>query len=136
MNFKETVSSCLIRNPQYPILHILRFLKLFIYFKVIIFSVTNRWQPKEELDQAQKLADSGTKILGSHSAYEKRRNSRIEAQKAELEKLRLEKEKQEQERLERISKRRIERYEFLRKIIKKYKVFLNSFIDRLSLIQM
>ena len=99
---------------------------------MIIFSVTNRWQPKEEPDQAQKLADSGTKILGSHSAYEKRRNSRIEAQKAELEKLRLEKEKQEQERLERISKRRMERYEFLRKNHQKIQSF-HQFFHRSSI---
>ena len=71
--------------------------------------MTDRWQPKEEPTQLDKLAESG-KMVNSHAEYERRRNSRIEARKAELEKLKIEREKAEQDRLERIQRRRSERY--------------------------
>jgi len=71
-------------------------------------SVTDRWQPKEEPTQLDKLAESG-KMVNSHTEYERRRNSRIEARKAEFDKLRREREKAEQDRLERIQRRRSER---------------------------
>ena len=71
--------------------------------------MTDRWQPKEEPTQLDKLAESG-KMVNSHTEYERRRNSRIEARKAEFDKLRREREKAEQDRLERIQRRRSERY--------------------------
>ena len=83
---------------------------MILIFSNFIFSVTDRWQPKEEPSQESKLEVGGQKIKSSHSEYEKRRMSRIEARKAELEKLAEEQKKAEQERMERMERRRSERY--------------------------
>lgn len=82
---------------------------LFIWWRINeLLSVNERWQPKAEPDQVQKLGSDG-KILSSHSQYEQRRVSRIEARKAELEKLQADHEAREKEKAERISRRRSER---------------------------
>lgn len=73
-----------------------------------MFSVTDRWQPKDEPTQVDKLAGN-RKMSSSHGEYEQRRLSRIEARKNELEKLQKDRERADQDKLDRITRRRSER---------------------------